>query len=322
MAKKINTSTIAKETLRMEAQALMQLADLVDKKFDLICQRILSSKGRLVVTGIGKSANIGQKLVATFNSTGQPAIFMHAADAIHGDLGNVQKDDIVLCISKSGDSPEIKVLVPLVKSLGNSLIGMAAHSGSFLALHSDFLLHTPIDREACPHNLAPTTSTTAQLAMGDALAMALMQSRGFTARDFARYHPGGALGKKLYLRVGDLIQNDTKPMVTPQTPIKEVIAEISAKRLGAAAVVDKKKLVGVITDGDIRRMLQRKNLNLDHIRATDILNSKPKTIDFNELAVQAFQLMEQHSITQLVVTNKNQYAGIVHLHDILKEGIF
>jgi arabinose-5-phosphate isomerase len=247
---------------------------------------------------------------------------MHAADAIHGDLGNVQHDDIVLCISKSGDSPEIKVLVPLVKSMGNTLIGMAANAGSFLATQSDYLLHTPIDREACPHNLAPTTSTTVQLAMGDALAMALMQSRGFTARDFARYHPGGALGKKLYLRIGDLLTKGVKPMVKPNTPIKAVIAEISANRLGAVAVVDKTSLLGVITDGDIRRMLERKNLDMDRINAIDIMSKKPKTMDADELAVQGFQIMEKHSITQLVVTNNGKYAGIVHLHDILKEGIF
>lgn len=322
MAKKINTVTIARETLRMEAHAISQLADQLHRTFDVICQLILQSKGRLVVTGIGKSANIAQKLVATFNSTGQPALFMHAADAIHGDLGNVQHDDIVLCISKSGDSPEIKVLVPLVKSMGNTLIGMAANAGSFLATQSDHLLHTPIDREACPHNLAPTTSTTVQLAMGDALAMALMQSRGFTARDFARYHPGGALGKKLYLRIGDLLTKGVKPTVKPNTPIKAVIAEISANRLGAVAVVDKTSLLGVITDGDIRRMLERKNLDMDRINAIDIMSKKPKTMDADELAVQGFQIMEKHSITQLVVTNNGKYAGIVHLHDILKEGIF
>jgi arabinose-5-phosphate isomerase len=322
MAKKINTVTIARETLRMEAHAISQLADQLHRTFDVICQLILQSKGRLVVTGIGKSANIAQKLVATFNSTGQPALFMHAADAIHGDLGNVQHDDIVLCISKSGDSPEIKVLVPLVKSMGNTLIGMAANAGSFLATQSDYLLHTPIDREACPHNLAPTTSTTVQLAMGDALAMALMQSRGFTARDFARYHPGGALGKKLYLRIGDLLTKGVKPMVKPNTPIKAVIAEISANRLGAVAVVDKTSLLGVITDGDIRRMLERKNLDMDRINAIEIMSKKPKTMDADELAVQGFQIMEKHSITQLVVTNNGKYAGIVHLHDILKEGIF
>jgi arabinose-5-phosphate isomerase len=322
MAKKTNTIQIARATLRMEAEALMQLAERIDRSFDVVCQMILKSKGRLVITGIGKSANIAQKLVATFNSTGQPAIFMHAADAIHGDLGNVQKEDMVLCISKSGDSPEIKVLVPLVKSLGNPLIGMAANATSFLGLNSDYLLHTPIDREACPHNLAPTTSTTAQLAMGDALAMALMQSRGFTAQDFARYHPGGALGKKLYLRVGDLVQSGIKPLVKSSAPIKDVIAEISQKRLGAAAVVDKNKLVGVITDGDIRRMLERKNMDINLLKASDIMNKKPKTIDFEELAVQGFQWMEKYSITQLVVTQNGKYAGIVHLHDILKEGIF
>lgn len=322
MAKKINTVAIARETLRMEANAIERLAEQLNRSFDVICQLILSSKGRLVITGIGKSANIAQKLVATFNSTGQPALFMHAADAIHGDLGNVQRDDVVLCISKSGDSPEIKVLVPLVKSMGNILIGMAANDQSFLATHSDYLLHTPIQREACPHNLAPTTSTTVQLAMGDALAMALMQSRGFTARDFARYHPGGALGKKLYLRIGDLLTKGVKPMVKPSTSIKEVIAEISANRLGAVAVVDKSQLLGVITDGDVRRMLERKTLQMDHICASDIMSKKPKTVDADELAVQGFQIMEKHSITQLVVTQNGKYAGIVHLHDILKEGIF
>jgi arabinose-5-phosphate isomerase len=322
MSKKVNTRSIAKATLQMEAAALLQLADQIDASFDVICQLILKSKGRLVITGIGKSANIAQKLVATFNSTGQPALFMHAADAIHGDLGNVQKADIVLCISKSGDSPEIKVLVPLVKSMGNSLIGMAAHRTSFLATHSDHVLHTPIEREACPHNLAPTTSTTAQLAMGDALAMALMQSRGFTARDFAKYHPGGALGKKLYLRMSDLLQKNAKPMVKSTTPIKDVIAEISANRLGAAAVVEKNQLLGMITDGDVRRMLGKKKLDLEQLRALDIMNPRPKTIDAEELAVQGFQLMEAHSITQLIVTSKGKYQGIVHLHDILKEGIF
>jgi arabinose-5-phosphate isomerase len=322
MSKKVNTRTIAKSTLQMEAAALLQLADQIDASFDVICQLILKSKGRLVITGIGKSANIAQKLVATFNSTGQPALFMHAADAIHGDLGNVQKEDMVLCISKSGDSPEIKVLVPLVKSMGNVLIGMVAHRTSFLGTHSDQLLHTPIEREACPHNLAPTTSTTAQLAMGDALAMALMQSRGFTARDFAKYHPGGALGKKLYLRMNDLLQKNAKPTVKSTTPIKDVIAEISANRLGAAAVVEKNQLLGMITDGDIRRMLGKKKLDLEQIMARDIMNSHPKTIDADELAVQGFQLMEAHSITQLIVTAKGKYQGIVHLHDILKEGIF
>ncbi|MEN9640643.1 MAG: hypothetical protein RLZZ262_2512 [Bacteroidota bacterium] len=322
MAKKINTVTIARETLKMEANAIENLAQQLNRSFDNICQLILQSKGRLVITGIGKSANIAQKLVATFNSTGQPALFMHAADAIHGDLGNVQRDDIVLCISKSGDSPEIKVLVPLVKSMGNVLIGMAANDKSFLATHSDHLLHTPIDREACPHNLAPTTSTTVQLAMGDALAMALMQSRGFTARDFARFHPGGALGKKLYLRIGDLVAKGIKPAVKSGTSIKEVIAEISANRLGAVAVVDKTQLLGVITDGDVRRMLERKQLDMDKIRAADIMNKKPKTVDASELAVHGFQVMEKHSITQLIVTQNGKYSGIVHLHDILKEGIF
>lgn len=318
---KINIIQSAKETLRMESDGVALLIEQIDERFEAIVGELLSMNGRLVVTGIGKSAIIAQKLVATFNSTGQPAVFMHAADAIHGDLGNVQKEDVVMCISKSGDSPEIKVLAPLLKSMGNKLIGMVANTNSFLARHCDFLMFTPVEREACPNNLAPTTSTTVQMALGDALAVVLMQCRGFTSSDFAKYHPGGALGKKLYLRMKDLVGNNSKPFVSKNTPVKEVIVEISSKRLGATAVLDMDQLAGIITDGDIRRMLQNGG-DIHQTTASDIMNANPKIIDANELAVNGFQQMESHKITQLVVTDNGQYLGIVHLHDILKEGIF
>ncbi len=308
-------------TLRLESEAITHLEAMVDDEFVNVVESLLHLKGRLIITGIGKSANIAQKLVATFNSTGQPAIFMHAADAIHGDLGNIQKEDMVLCISKSGDSPEIKMLLPLVKSMGNKIVGMVSNMQSFLALKSDMLLKTPIIKEACPNNLAPTTSTTAQLAMGDAVAVALMECRGFSASDFARYHPGGALGKKLYLRAGDLLSANSSPSVSPQTSIPEVIVVISAARLGATAVLDNSRLVGIITDGDIRRMLQN-NIEFKNLVAQNIMGHAPKTIERDALAVEAFQLMESHNITQLIVTQENKYLGIIHLHDILKEGIF
>jgi arabinose-5-phosphate isomerase len=311
----------ALRTLRLESEAITQLEAVVDNEFVMVVESLLHLKGRLIITGIGKSANIAQKLVATFNSTGQPAIFMHAADAIHGDLGNIQKEDMVLCISKSGDSPEIKVLLPLVKSMGNKIIGMVSNMQSFLALKSDMLLKTPITREACPHNLAPTTSTTAQLAMGDAVAVALMECRGFSAGDFARYHPGGALGKKLYLKAGDLLSSTSSPFVAPQTSIPEVIIAISTARLGATAVIDNSKLAGIITDGDIRRMLQN-NVEFKNLAASDIMGRTPKTIAEDSLAVEAFHLMESNNITQLIVTREGKYMGIIHLHDILKEGIF
>lgn len=300
---------------------MIGLISTIDKDFEKIVELILHSKGRMVVTGIGKSANIAQKLVATFNSTGQPALFMHAADAIHGDLGNVQKHDVVLCISKSGDSPEIKVLIPLLRSMGNTIIGMVSNKSSFLGKQSDHVLHTPVEREACPNNLAPTTSTTAQLAMGDAVAVALMECRGFSAGDFARYHPGGALGKKLYVRVGDLLGANSRPMVTPTTSMRDAILEISSKRLGATAVIDKKKIVGIITDGDIRRMLE-KNLDIAKTKASQVMGKAPKTIAFDALAVEAFHVMESRNITTLIVVKNNEYQGMVHLHDILKEGIF
>lgn len=305
----------------LESNAIEHLADIIGREFEDVVKLLLKSKGRLILTGIGKSGNIAQKLVATFISTGQPAVFMHAADAIHGDLGNVQKDDIVICISKSGDSPEIKVLVPLLKSMGNVLIGMVSNENSFLAKQSHIVLHTPVEKEACPNNLAPTTSTTLQLAMGDALAVALMECRGFSAKDFAKYHPGGALGKKLYVKVSDLLGNNAAPAVKATASIEEVILEISSKRLGATAVMDKSNLVGVITDGDLRRMLQRKT-DFTKLKAKDIMSRQPKVIDGGELAVEAFHMMESNNITSLIVTKSNKYKGIVHLHDILKEGIF
>ena len=265
----------ALRTLRLESEAIANLANFVDGAFEQAVQRIFNGSGRVVVTGIGKSANIANKLVATLNSTGTPAVFMHAADAIHGDLGNVQKEDIVLCISKSGNSPEIKVLVPLVKSMGNLLVGMAGNLEGYLAKHADLVLNTTVEQEACPNNLAPTTSTAAQLAMGDALAVALMEVRGFSSDDFAKYHPGGALGKRLFVRLEHLLDNDTTPQVGPDTPIREVILEISGGRQGAAAVIDGGNLVGIITDGDVRRMIENHQDFLT-LRARDIMGGAPK----------------------------------------------
>ena len=311
----------ALRTLRLESEAIANLANFVDGAFEQAVQRIFNGSGRVVVTGIGKSANIANKLVATLNSTGTPAVFMHAADAIHGDLGNVQKEDIVLCISKSGNSPEIKVLVPLVKSMGNLLVGMAGNLEGYLAKHADLVLNTTVEQEACPNNLAPTTSTAAQLAMGDALAVALMEVRGFSSDDFAKYHPGGALGKRLFVRLEHLLDNDTTPQVGPDTSIREVILEISGGRQGAAAVIDGGNLVGIITDGDVRRMIENHQDFLT-LRARDIMGGAPKTLEAEELAVRAFELMERNSISQVLVTQEGAYVGIVHLHDILKEGIF
>ncbi len=311
----------ALRTIRLEAETIQALEQSVNDSFIRFVEKLLKSKGRLVVTGIGKSAIIAQKLVATFNSTGQPSVFMHAADAIHGDLGNILKGDSVLCISKSGDSPEIKVLVPLVRSFGNVLAGMVANEKSFLARHSDIVLLTPVRQEACPHNLAPTSSTAAQLALGDALAVALMEARGFTAADFARYHPGGALGKKLYVRMGDLLREDSRPVVGPDTPGTDVLVEISRKRLGATVVLQGDTILGIITDGDLRRVIE-KGADIREVKATDMMSHSPKTIDQDELAVSGFQVMENNHITQLIVTRNGQYKGIVHLHDILKEGIF
>ena len=312
---------LAKLTLTIEADAVRNLQKSINADFIASVKLIYESKGRVVVTGIGKSAIIAQKIVATFNSTGTPSVFMHAADAIHGDLGTLQQDDVVICISKSGNTPEIKVLVPLLKTGGNKLIALVGNTESYLAKQSDYILDTTVEKEACPNNLAPTTSTTAQLAMGDALAVCLLDYRGFSSKDFAKYHPGGALGKRLYLKVGDIAIQNQKPQVKPDDSIKSVILEISSRRLGAAAVIDDSgNLAGVITDGDLRRMLEKADSIAD-LKASDIMNKNPKRMEADELAINAMQLLEQYNITQLIVTDKGKYCGFVHLHDLVKEGI-
>ena len=311
---------LAISTINIEADSVRNLQNFINNDFVATVKLIYESKGRVVVTGIGKSAIIAQKMVATMNSTGTPSIFMHAADAIHGDLGTIQKEDVVICISKSGNTPEIKVLVPLLKTGGNKLIGLVGNVDSYLAKQSDYVLNSTVEKEACPNNLAPTSSTTAQLAMGDALAVCLLDCRDFTSSDFAKYHPGGALGKKLYLKVGDIATQNQKPIVKPDDSIKSVIMEISSKRLGATAVVENGNLVGVITDGDLRRMLEKTDA-INSLRAADIMNKTPKQIEAEELAVNAMQLLEKFNITQLIVTDNGKYHGFVHLHDLLKEGI-
>ncbi len=313
--------SLAKSTILTEAESIHNLASYIDSDFVGAVNKIYQSKGRVVITGIGKSANIANKIVATLNSTGTPAMFMHAADAIHGDLGMVQPDDVVVCISKSGNTPEIKVLVPLIKNRKNILIAMVSNTGSILAQQADFILRATVDKEACPNNLAPTNSTTAQLVIGDALAVCLLNMRGFSTHDFARIHPGGSLGKKLYMRIDDLYKNNESPKVSPNENVRNAIIEISAKRLGATAVVDNNEnLLGIITDGDIRRMLEN-NLQIDNLVASDIMTRSPKTCNPDQLAIKAFHLMEENNITQLAVLEDNKYVGIVHLHDILREGI-
>lgn len=317
---KENILAIAKKTILSESEAITKLTDLLDENFSDATQAIYNSKGRLIVTGIGKSAIIAQKMVATFNSTGTPSMFLHASEAIHGDLGMLQNDDVIICISKSGNSPEIKVLVPLLKRFGNTLIAITGNMTSFLAKGSDFVLNTTVETEACPINLAPTNSTTAQLVMGDAIAVCLMEIRGFKPEDFAKYHPGGALGKKLLLRVQDMLEHTLKPMVSPETSIKKVIFEISEKRLGVTAVVDREKVIGIITDGDIRRMLNERDSFAD-LTAKDIMTKSPKLIQSTAMVVDALNILEDFSITQLVVVDDEEYKGVLHLHDILKEGI-
>jgi arabinose-5-phosphate isomerase len=311
----------ALRTLQLQAESVKELNSFINSDFVKAVDCIAKNSGRLVVSGIGKSAIIAQKIVATLNSTGTPSLFMHAADAIHGDLGMIQENDIVLIISKSGDSPEIKVLVPLVKGFGNILIGMVGNTQSFLAQNADIILNTTVSQEACPNNLAPTTSTTAQMVMGDALAVCLMELKGFKTQDFARFHPGGALGKKLYLRVEDLISINHKPQENLSTPIKEVIIEITKNRLGAAAVInDSKEICGIITDGDLRRMLE-KNTEINSLSASDIMSSAPKQINREALAAEALEVMRKNSINHLVVTNNKEYIGIIHLQDLIREGI-
>ena len=312
----------AKQTILAESKAISRVAELVDMNFENAINCIYNSKGRVIITGIGKSANIATKIVATFNSTGTPAVFMHAADAIHGDLGNVLEDDVVICISKSGNTPEIKVLLPLIKNYGNKVIAITGNVDSFLGTSADFVLNTYVEKEACPNNLAPTTSTTAQLVMGDALAVCLLDIKGFTSKDFAKYHPGGALGKRLYLRVSDLIKNNELPKVNKNDSVAKVIVEISEKRLGVTAVIENDIIVGIITDGDIRRMLT-KTTQIENFTAKDIMGKNPKTIHSDAMAIEALEALENDSITQiLAVDDNNNYAGVVHLHDLIKEGIF
>ncbi|WP_281637420.1 KpsF/GutQ family sugar-phosphate isomerase [Flavobacterium marginilacus] len=320
MITKENILANAKKTIESESQSIAKLIDFIDDTFAEAVQCIYNSKGRLVVTGIGKSAIIAQKMAASFNSTGTPSLFLHASEAIHGDLGMLQEGDVVICISKSGNSPEIKALVPLLTRFGNKLIGMTGNMTSFLAKGSHYVLNTTVDREACPLNLAPTNSTTAQLVMGDAIVVCLMEMRDFKAEDFAVYHPGGALGKKLLLRVKDMLEHTLKPEVTPDTSIKKAIFEISEKRLGVTAVVENNKVVGIITDGDIRRMLNDRD-TIAELTAKDIMSKSPKTIKSTDMVVDAFNLMEDFSITQLIVVDNGEYKGVLHLHDILKEGI-
>ncbi|HEY0046726.1 MAG TPA: KpsF/GutQ family sugar-phosphate isomerase [Flavobacterium sp.] len=310
----------AKSTIIAESQAIAGMVEYLSSDFSDSVRVILASKGRLIVTGIGKSAIIAQKIVATMNSTGTPSIFLHASEAIHGDLGMVQPEDVVICISKSGNSPEIKVLVPILNRFGNTLIAITGNTTSFLAKHSNFILNTYVHAEADPINLAPTNSTTAQLVMGDALAVCLMHMRNFTPSDFAKYHPGGALGKKLLLRVGDMLDQTHRPAVAPETGIKQVIFEISEKRLGVTAVLEDEKVIGIITDGDIRRMLSKTD-DFTHLTAQDIMTRNPKVITMTDMVVDALNILEDFSITQLVVVDNQQYKGVLHLHDILKEGI-
>lgn len=320
MKKKEEIKQIAIQAISTEAEAISRLKDQVTESFAEATEVIFRSKGRVIVTGIGKSANIAQKIVSTFNSTGTPAIFMHAADAIHGDLGIIQNDDVIICISKSGETPEIKILVPMLKARGSKLIAIAGNMDSYLAKQADHCLDASVSKEACPNNLAPTSSTTAQLVIGDALAIALIECRGFSQEDFAKYHPGGALGKKMYLKVSDLYARNEKPEVPSDANYKTVILEVSSKRLGATAVIENGKLIGLITDGDLRRLMHSEP-DLDKITAKDIMTANPKNIDADELVVNALSLMRNNNITQLPVFKKNKYVGIIHIHDILKEGI-
>tara|TARA_R110000868_G_scaffold83058_6_gene234736 strand:+ start:39821 stop:40786 length:966 start_codon:yes stop_codon:yes gene_type:complete len=310
----------AKQSIEMQSQAILNLSELVTDDFANAVNLIYNSKGRVIVTGIGKSAIIATKIVATLNSTGTPAIFMHAADAIHGDLGLILEDDVVIFISKSGNTPEIKVLIPFIKSAKNKMIAITGNKDSYLGQQVNYVLNAFVEKEACPNNLAPTTSTTAQLVIGDALAVCLLELRGFSSKDFAKYHPGGALGKKLYLRVSDISTVNQKPQITASSSIKEVIVEITEKMLGVAAVVENDTIIGIITDGDLRRMLSKVD-NISTLSARDIMSANPKRIDINAMAIDAMELMETHGISQLLVEEDGKYAGVVHVHDLIKEGI-
>ena len=320
MNKQERIISVAKKAIETESKAIANLIDLVDEEFAGAVDYIYNSKGRVIVTGIGKSANIATKIVATLNSTGTPSIFMHAADAIHGDLGTIQENDTVICISKSGNTPEIKVLVPLIKGMEIKLIAITGNRDSFLGQQADFVLNAYVEKEACPNNLAPTTSTTAQLVIGDALAMCLLDLRGFSSKDFARFHPGGSLGKKLYLRVSNLTSLNEKPQVSPDTDVKNVIIEISAKMLGVTAVVENEVIVGIITDGDLRRMLTKSD-SFAGLTAKDIMTHNPKRIANSAMAVEAMEMMDKYGITQILAEEKGKYSGVVHIHNLTKEGI-
>ncbi|MBU2650459.1 MAG: KpsF/GutQ family sugar-phosphate isomerase [Bacteroidetes bacterium] len=310
----------ALDTIEKEINAIKGLRNSINDDFVHCAEHLFRSKGRVIITGIGKSAIIGNKIVSTLNSTGTPSIFMHAADAIHGDLGIIMEDDTIMCISKSGETPEIKVLVPLLRSRKNILIAMVGNINSYLARQADFVIDTTVETEACPNNLAPTSSTTAQLVMGDALAVCLLKMRGFTEKDFARFHPGGSLGKRLYMKVSDLYIRNEAPKVDIEADLRTVIVEISSKRLGASIVTENGKLAGIITDGDLRRLLM-KTTRLDDVRARDIMSYNPKVIDAESLVVHALDIMRQNNITQLAVMDNDEYVGVIHLHDIIKEGI-
>jgi len=314
--------SIAINTIKLQSKSITNLTNFIGSDFENAVKCIQNSTGRIVITGIGKSAAIATKIVATLNSTGSPSIFMHAADAIHGDLGMIQDNDVVICISKSGNTPEIKVLIPLIQRNNNPIIAITGNTESFLGTQANYVLNTFVEKEACPNNLAPTTSTTAQLVMGDALAVTLLKLNDFSSKDFAKYHPGGALGKKLYLRVSDLVEKNEKPFVTTNTNIKDVLLEISKKRLGATAVLNNTKLAGIITDGDIRRMLNKNDQFLS-FTAQEVMCNTPKTINVNAMAIEAMEIMEQHHISQLIaIDHDGGYKGIIHLHDLVKEGIF
>ena len=320
MKTKASIISSAKETIKLEAESILNLSNLIDNDFADAVELIYNSKGRVIITGIGKSAIIATKIVATLNSTGTPAVFMHAADAIHGDLGLILQDDVVICISKSGNTPEIKVLVPLIKNAKNKMIAITGNKDSFLGQQADYILNAFVQKEACPNNLAPTTSTTAQLVLGDALAVSLLELRGFSSKDFAKYHPGGALGKKLYLRVEDISSVNQKPEVTLDTNIKQVIIEISEKMLGVTAVTENNAIVGIITDGDLRRMLSKVD-NFTDLTAKDIMSANPKRIEEDAMAIDAMEVLETYGISQILVEKEGKYAGVVHIHDLIREGI-
>ncbi len=311
---------IAKRTILLESEAVQQLSGFINTQFEEIVKKIAACTGKIVISGIGKSAVIAQKIVATFNSTGTQASFLHAADAIHGDLGLVRENDIILIISKSGESPEIKLLLPLIKNFGNPVIAMTGNPASYLAANADYILNTTVEQEACPNNLAPTTSTTAQLVMGDALAVCLMEYNGFTSDDFAKFHPGGMLGKRLYLKVSDLLMKDARPQVLENSRLKEIIVAITQNRMGATAVIKDGAIAGIVTDGDLRRMLQKED-NLSGITAKDIMSRQPKCIEEDQLAVSALDMMRKNNVSQLLVTRNGLYAGVLHLHDLIREGI-